>query len=505
MLLGLEYYQKPPFKIIPDIVPPIEGNHDHDTLMKYVYEEPPIERAHAKELYEKYQDNIDFVLGYSNYLVSRDRIEESIGFLKDRMVDFPEDRDLRIKLAMDYYMSERDDEFEDLILEIKDKYMKPGSEVEITHFQHFCNLLADYYKLKYDKDKLLEIFSWTLNEETEDLCKSIAIRAAGAMLAPMPNKPADFHEEIIEKEETYFHFVEVNDAPYHAPFQDYQDRFLDEISLQELRAIEQLDNQEEIIHDIKWLIKNDIVNIGRGTAVFQPAGAKMAMMLASIKNASEALPDLFALTRLPQFYKQFGVFQDYFEPFILNPFYHIGKLDPRPLIEFVQNREFDGEARFGITNVLKVIHSDFPQHEKAIEDGLAGTEYETYPLPAKIEIVENKITKLIEHFNNIPIEYFEDDEDYSDETSESSEDESSVIEYNGGWIGKPTSLESALFTNYMMVQMDMQKAEEAFMPPPEESIAPLQPMIKPTKIGRNDPCPCGSGKKYKKCCLNNLN
>ena len=22
----------------------------------------------------------------------------------------------------------------------------------------------------------------------------------------------------------------------------------------------------------------------------------------------------------------------------------------------------------------------------------------------------------------------------------------------------------------------------------------------PGKIGRNDPCPCGSGKKYKKCC-----
>ena len=24
------------------------------------------------------------------------------------------------------------------------------------------------------------------------------------------------------------------------------------------------------------------------------------------------------------------------------------------------------------------------------------------------------------------------------------------------------------------------------------------------KVGRNDPCPCGSGKKYKKCCLNKL-
>jgi len=26
-------------------------------------------------------------------------------------------------------------------------------------------------------------------------------------------------------------------------------------------------------------------------------------------------------------------------------------------------------------------------------------------------------------------------------------------------------------------------------------------VVKGDKIGRNDPCPCGSGKKYKKCCL----
>ena len=43
--------------------------------------------------------------------------------------------------------------------------------------------------------------------------------------------------------------------------------------------------------------------------------------------------------------------------------------------------------------------------------------------------------------------------------------------------------------------------------PPLEPPAPLPPSFSPTfkvtaKIGRNDPCPCGSGKKYKKCCLN---
>ncbi len=28
-----------------------------------------------------------------------------------------------------------------------------------------------------------------------------------------------------------------------------------------------------------------------------------------------------------------------------------------------------------------------------------------------------------------------------------------------------------------------------------------EPVVKDKKVGRNDPCPCGSGKKYKKCCL----
>lgn len=28
---------------------------------------------------------------------------------------------------------------------------------------------------------------------------------------------------------------------------------------------------------------------------------------------------------------------------------------------------------------------------------------------------------------------------------------------------------------------------------------------KNAKVGRNDPCPCGSGKKYKNCCMNSGN
>jgi hypothetical protein len=36
-------------------------------------------------------------------------------------------------------------------------------------------------------------------------------------------------------------------------------------------------------------------------------------------------------------------------------------------------------------------------------------------------------------------------------------------------------------------------------PPPASYVAP-KPLVREPKIGRNDTCPCGSGKKYKKCC-----
>jgi hypothetical protein len=46
---------------------------------------------------------------------------------------------------------------------------------------------------------------------------------------------------------------------------------------------------------------------------------------------------------------------------------------------------------------------------------------------------------------------------------------------------------------------ERQEAQAPATPPPAEYAAPT-PFIREPKIGRNDPCPCGSGKKHKKCC-----
>jgi preprotein translocase subunit SecA len=46
-----------------------------------------------------------------------------------------------------------------------------------------------------------------------------------------------------------------------------------------------------------------------------------------------------------------------------------------------------------------------------------------------------------------------------------------------------------------------QQAEMRLSRGSQESAKQQQPMKREgEKIGRNDPCPCGSGKKYKKCC-----
>src|SRR5713226_4378519 len=53
----------------------------------------------------------------------------------------------------------------------------------------------------------------------------------------------------------------------------------------------------------------------------------------------------------------------------------------------------------------------------------------------------------------------------------------------------------------MMARIDTETVRYLFLVQPArtEAEAP-RPVRAGAKIGRNDPCPCGSGKKYKKCC-----
>lgn len=66
-------------------------------------------------------------------------------------------------------------------------------------------------------------------------------------------------------------------------------------------------------------------------------------------------------------------------------------------------------------------------------------------------------------------------------------------------VDKAIEIYTALGNTQMAEELDKELKE--LTPLPKSSLASNKP-ITVIKIGRNDPCPCGSGKKYKKCCGN---
>jgi preprotein translocase subunit SecA len=56
------------------------------------------------------------------------------------------------------------------------------------------------------------------------------------------------------------------------------------------------------------------------------------------------------------------------------------------------------------------------------------------------------------------------------------------------------------FTRNIQRKKDKELAQLQFVGGDGSTTGDKQPVIKGQKVGRNEPCPCGSGKKYKKCC-----
>jgi preprotein translocase subunit SecA len=55
-------------------------------------------------------------------------------------------------------------------------------------------------------------------------------------------------------------------------------------------------------------------------------------------------------------------------------------------------------------------------------------------------------------------------------------------------------------TRHIQRKKDKELKQLQFVGGDGSSTGDKQPVVKGAKVGRNDPCPCGSGKKYKKCC-----
>jgi len=84
------------------------------------------------------------------------------------------------------------------------------------------------------------------------------------------------------------------------------------------------------------------------------------------------------------------------------------------------------------------------------------------------------------------------------ETPLNGPDEEHPIEDKEGWLREARENRDGVVLDTYEVLRPARRAL-AGRPPVQ------RPVRRGPKVGRNDPCPCGSGKKYKKCCLRAAN
>jgi uncharacterized protein YecA (UPF0149 family) len=79
--------------------------------------------------------------------------------------------------------------------------------------------------------------------------------------------------------------------------------------------------------------------------------------------------------------------------------------------------------------------------------------------------------------------------------------EKPVQKYSVVFLSDPTTGKSRDHYNYAVVQYAISAIQDPFHEWEVEQTSRFWPHSKFSHIGRNDPCPCQSGRKYKKCCL----
>jgi len=139
---------------------------------------------------------------------------------------------------------------------------------------------------------------------------------------------------------------------------------------------------------------------------------------------------------------------------------------------------------------------DKEKHLPIIFDILKNPEY-TWLEPFIIDLAHIQLTETLERIKEIKeLKVAENDKDNILFRSMLADYEEVIKELE---TGVPTYPEQAIpffksRANWKDYYKDFYKEEQTFVPPLE----------KKKKIGRNDPCVCGSGLKYKKCCLPKL-
>lgn len=280
----------------------------------------------------------------------------------------------------------------------------------------------------------------------------------------------------------------------------------------------------QIIPRLVELIERGAEAIRNGEKV-STEGAFFALYLLTELKAKEALPAILSTAYLPDDTDLFG---DTITAHLHRILAVLAVDDPEVVTKFVDDREADMYARWTAANTYGLwVRDGLMTREAAVEKlrqhlikAMSGDRSEDYEfiaglvcalcdlgaVEAKNEIQEAFQRRLVEEGivdeGTVESELADPEETFRQHQATCPPSGiADTVEELSGWYGLSTR------ERFGLPELEPEPVSPAPRPVELSSPRPEPPPSRPVTIrdqkphvGRNDPCPCGSGKKYKKCC-----
>ncbi len=420
--------------------------------------------------------------------------------------------------ALDYYYDKEFSKIPGILgesLQLDSLY--PGKKsFHVAEVMNYYKVVALYFNAIHKTSNVWDIIAKMENAcpghpEIENTTKEI-IRFNLANLEERFSK--DNEPEITIDGEFTQSVPETNSVP------DFENKLVEELGRFNFRLPEAILQQllllpdESLKRDLQKVLKDSIARYHYFPEHDDPHGETSffpvhAVFIIAEKKWTDLLPDIIHVLKNGRTFNEF-YFGDALTSLLWIAWYKLGTDNPQPLFDFLKERNVDTFSKTGINQALVQLYWQQKKLQQQIVNGYKelaaylidnkkdGTLIDTIVIASiavamrdiSLDEMKNEVKELYKH-KLISIGYAGDFESLlADERNESN-----IIEKIPGMY---EMYQDAVAT-WADYKEDKDDDDYDDWDTPVKSVVPTEP-----KIGRNDPCPCGSGKKYKKCCLKDV-
>ena len=438
----------------------------------------------------------------------------------------------RINLAYQYFKKQKYFEMVDLLgdkVELKDLY----PEREVFHIDEYINYMkvsALFFAAIGETDKGQRCI-----QNIRDIDPESAHAGQAQAEVNLLNLKRAANRKEMENAETFQ--IEVKAKVPKEKEEEYE---FNHKELSKLYQFDTLDNdllelvhtlpRESVVQDLEGIIDDAIQAYHYGDTFYEQAqGVLHAVLLLTELNHTESLSIILEVFSQDRYFID-EVFEDILTRYIWITFFKLGQNQIRLLQAFMCEPGKHPFIKTEIAKAMEQLYWHYPEREEEVIDWFRGVFDHYISCSLDDNIIDNEMVGLIvAHTVDMQLKELlpQIKQLYSLNyafpgicgTFESVEDDMLNGQIHGR-IEKLSDIKhiykelSEIYDDLYNFDDDDDFAEEDFMPhiddeeeeystynPPNINYT-NEPIVKEKKIGRNEPCPCGSGKKYKKCCLN---